>query len=143
MKMKVLLIVLGVFIISNIKAQGVPVSFDDCKPTEFTIESDKKPEWNYSKQSIVEYLNEQLQNKKELKRTKGKIYIGIVVFEDGSTCCQSFTNMTNKELDSIVFKKIINNMPNWKPGQLKGKPTIFLHNIIIEFNKGKVIKVIQ
>ena len=140
--MKVLLIILGVFLLSNINAQSTPVSFEDCKPSEFTIESDKKPKWNNDKQSIVDYLNIQIQNSEGVRKVKGKVYLGIIVFDDGSTCCHSFTNMTNKEVDPDLFKDIVNNMPNWLPGQLQDKPTTYLHSIIVYFKKGRVIKVL-
>lgn len=140
--MKIIMIIIGFFIISNINAQSIPVNFEDCNPSEFTMESDKRPEWNNDTLSIIDYLNEQIKHNADLKKTKGKVYIGIVVFEDGSLCCRFFNNMTNKDLDPILFKKIINEMPIWKPGQLKDKPTIYMHQITLEFKKGKIINVL-
>lgn len=136
MKLILATIILGLTVTLN--AQTIPVNFDDCEYEMFFVTADESPKWNNNDTTIFDYLNKELKDYKELKKANGKIILGILIYENGKTCCHSFTNMTDKELSPEKFKKIVNNMPDWKPGKQKDSPVIFLYHAVLNVRKGKI-----
>jgi len=123
-----------------INAQNIPVNFNNCEYDHFSVTADNKPEWNNTDTTLVCYFNEKLGDYKKIRKTNGKIVLGILVYENGKTCCHSFTNMTNnKKIDPQIFKEVVNSMPNWKAGKQRGKPIIFLYHAILRIKKGRFV----
>ena len=102
----------------------------------FFVTADQSPKWNNKDQTLFDYLNENLKDYKELENANGKIILGILIYENGKTCCHSFTNMTDKDLSPEMFKKVVNEMPDWKPGKQKDKSIIFLYHAIFNIKNG-------
>jgi hypothetical protein len=137
--MKPFLLLLFIFgFISSINAQSLPVNFKDCEYEMFFVSADVKPEWKMETKDMTSFLNEKLKDYKELKKANGKIVIGILIYENGKTCCHSFTNMTKSNLDPKVFKKAVNEMPDWKPALQKDKPIIFLNQLVLNIKDGEI-----
>ena len=129
-------IILGLTL--TLTAQNIPVNFDDCEYEMFFVTADQSPEWNSKDQTLFDYLNKSLKDYKELKNANGKIILGILIYENGKTCCHSFTNMTDKDLSRKKFKKVVNEMPDWKPGKQKDKSIIFLYHAVLNIKNGKI-----
>jgi hypothetical protein len=135
--MKIILLIMLFFISPNLFGQVKPVNFNDCKYDMVFVSADTQPLWKDSL-SITNYLH-QFFEKHSVSLNKdinGKIVLGIVIYEDGHTCCQSFFDLTKNQLDPVVFKDAVNNMPNWMPAKQNGKEIIFLKNQIIEIKDG-------
>jgi hypothetical protein len=105
----------------------------------FFVTARTTPEWKEINMNLTTYLTKKLQNYNTFKNVNGKILLGILIFENGKTCCHSFTNMTGTDLDPEVFKKIVNEMPDWKPAKQDGKPIIFLKHLVINIKDGEII----
>lgn len=123
-----------------LNAQPVPVNFNDCEYEMFFAIADQPPEWNKPEQNIYDYLNERLNDYTIFRNAQGKIALGILIYENGKPCCHSFTNMTDWELEPEIFKNIVNDMPEWKPGKHQQKPIVFLYHILFTVRNGKVEK---
>ena len=138
--MRIILTIIILGLALTLTAQNIPVNFNDCEYEMFLVTADQSPEWNNKNQTLFDYLNENLKDYKELENANGKIILGIIIYENGKTCCHSFTNMTDKDLSPEKFKKIVNNMPDWKSGKQKDKPIIFLYHAILNVKNGKIEK---
>lgn len=136
--MKSILLVIFSGINLTLFCQITPVNFNDCKYDMFFVSAETSPGWNNDTLSVPDYFNNYFSaNSIKLENTTdGKIILGIIIFEDGKTCCHSFFNVTNKELDPEIFKDAVNSMPDWKPAIQKGKEIIFLNNLVIKVQKG-------
>lgn len=122
-------------------AQNPPVRFKNCKAVEmYFVSAEETPEWLLRNKKLTTYLNERLENYRDFQEADGKISIGIFIYENGQTCCASFSNMTNTELDPEVFQEIVNNMPDWKAARQRGKPVVFLKQLVLNVNEGKIIE---
>ena len=130
------------FILTSISSFGqIPIeNFNDCGEKSFFATAQEKPQFDNSGQNVYDYLNQQFSEAKLFENVSGKVLIGILVFDNGKTCCKSFGNMTGKEINSKKVKEIIDEMPDWKPAVQNGEPVNFLYNLMLTFENGKIIK---
>ena len=139
--MKKLILFIVLFSSFKLFAQDVfmPVNFDDCGNAEFFIEAEKKPEWMNTAMSLSDYLNHALENNKDIKNVKnGKLFLGIFIGKDGIVKAKSFTNLTKVKLDPQVFRKIMNDMPKWKPAEQKDQKVNFVLSLPFSIKNGIV-----
>lgn len=88
----------------------------------------ENPEQNYIK--LLEYVNSFQENYRE----NGEITIPVVFTIDQEGKCQvKKIFYSNAEPLYFVAKKIIEEMPAWKPGKQKGKPVIISYSINLNF----------
>ena len=100
--------------------------------------------WNFSETKLVDYLNNYCKKELiDLKGANGKILVGIIIYETGTVCCNSFTNMTGTEISQDDIKKIFNEMPKWKPGKHNSKEMIVLKYLIFELKGGEFKKILE
>ena len=127
----------------NLKGQFQPINFP-CPYEKFFINVEEPPVWNSSETKLVDYLNNYCKKELiDLKGANGKILVGIIIYETGTVCCNSFTNMTGTELSSVDIQKIFNEMPKWKPGKHNGKEKIVLKYLILELKAGEFKRIIE
>ena len=119
----------------------IPIeNFNDCGEKTFFATAQEKPQFDNSGQNVYDYLNQKFSESKLFENVSGKVLIGILVFENGKTCCKSFGNMTGMEIDSKKVKEIIYEMPDWKPAVQNEETVNFLYNLMLTFENGKIIK---
>ena len=119
--------------------QTLPTRFKNCIVGEmYFLTAEVTPEWQEGNKDLITYLNEKLEEYQDLKKANGKVIIEIIIYENGKTCCASFSNMTNTFLNPEVFKEIVNDMPHWKAARQRGKPVVFLKQLVLNINKGEI-----
>jgi hypothetical protein len=135
--MKILLTIFLFCVSANLFCQVKPVNFKECKYEMFFVTAETQPQWKDSL-SLIKYFNQYFE--KHLinlnKDVNGKIVLGIIIYEDGHTCCESFFDLTKNKLNSEQFKNAVNEMPKWLPAKQHDKEIIFLKNQIIEIKEG-------
>lgn len=75
----------------------------------------------------VEYPNDAIKNGKQ-----GKVYVTFVVSKDGSIANAKIARGVNPSLDAEALR-VINGLPNWKPGTQRGKPVNVSYTVPINF----------
>jgi len=136
--MKNFLLVLLIILEFSSFGQVAIENFNDCNEKIFFVTVEEKPEFNNEGQDLYEYLSVKFEELELLKKCNGKILIGILIFENGETCCKSFANMTNEKINSAEIKKIIDNMPKWKPAIQRGKAVNFVHHQLFKVSNGTI-----
>lgn len=137
---KKLLTTMTVLIPMIATCQIVPINFKECKTDQMFVSAETEPKWNCDTISIVDFMNKFIEEKNLEKVRDGKILIGILIYPDGKTCCNSFINFTKTELVADRFKDIVNKMPNWKPAKQNGKEITFLKQQVLLIKNGKFIQ---
>lgn len=69
------------------------------------------------------------------KGTEGRVAIQFVVNEDGSISDVKVTRGIGSGCDEEAAR-VVQNMPNWKPGTVKGKPVKVMYTQPISFKLG-------
>lgn len=116
-----------------------PINFKECDMDGMFVQSEKGPEWKCDSIGFIEYLNQHIDDKELKKIKRGMVVIGFIINADGKTCCTSFTNLTDYNLNAVSFKDAVNNMPDWIPGTQNGKNVKYLKSIILSIKEGKLI----
>ncbi len=100
---------------------------------------DQKPSFNNDGLTITDYFNQYFNETKAIENFTGKVFLGILIFEDEKPCCKSFTNMSQEDIKPKLFREAINNMPQWTPAKQKNKAVPFLIQLPLNFKNGQVI----
>lgn len=116
-----------------------PINFEECDKNTTYMKSEKEPEWKCDSIGFIEYMNQHVDDKEIKKIKKGRVVICFIVNVDGKTCCTSFVNMTDYNLNAISFKDAVNSMPNWMPGTQNGKNIEFQKIVMLYIEDGKFI----
>lgn len=95
---------------------------------------ERMPEFPGGPDAMHHYINDHLTYPEEAKEKKiqGKVYIQFVVEKDGSISQVKVRRGVHKLLDKEA-KRVIESMPNWKPGSMRGKIIRVRHTIPIVF----------
>ena len=120
-------------------SQNLPVNFNDCKTDLFFTVVDQKPSFNNDSLTISDYFNQYFIETKSIKNFSGKVFLGILIFEDGKPCCKSFINMSQEDIKPELFREAVNNMPLWTPAKQTNKAVPFLMQLPLNFKNGQVI----
>jgi hypothetical protein len=141
--MRITLITMLIFIsiISKAQTSSTVQNFDDCKSGAFFVIADTKPEFIYGTTGIAGYLNNYLAQDNPMQNLNGKVILGILVYEDGSCCCMNFSDFSNRNIKSDIFREAVKSMPMWNPATQRGRSVAFLSQIQLLFDYGKVIEV--
>ncbi len=137
--MKTTLTFLIVLIALKVNCQITPINFKDCETDQMFVSAESEPKWNCDTISMIDFMNKFINDKNLLKIDDGKILIGILIYQDGKTCCSSFANLTKVELNAESYKKIIDKMPNWIPAVQNGKKVTFLNQQLFIIKNGKFV----
>ena len=83
---------------------------------------------------LMKYLGANIKYPEEAKKNKieGRVIIQFVVAKDGSIKDATILRSVSPELDAEALR-VINAMPNWKPGMQKGKPVNVKFTIPVTF----------
>jgi len=135
--MKTLLPIIALLFPIMAISQIKPVNFNDCRIDEMFVQAEKVPIWSCDSISLIDYMNKFIDDKNLEQIVDGKIFLGIIIYPDGMTCCKSFANLTKIELDANKFKEVIDRMPKWAPAIQNGKKITFMKNQVFTIRKGK------
>jgi hypothetical protein len=139
---KVLFTTLLLIVFFKLNGQFQPINFT-CPYEKFFVNVEEPPKWIGEYKMII-YLNQFCRKELiDLKGANGKIVVGLIIYETGSICCSSFTNMTGTEISSEDMKRAFNEMPNWQPGKHYGKELIVLKYLIFELESGQFIRIVE
>ena len=83
---------------------------------------EEMPEFIGGIEKLYEYLGNNINYPEQAKdfSIQGKVFVQFVVWKDGSIKDVKVIKGTHKLLDKEALR-VINNMPNWKPGKQRGK----------------------
>ena len=137
--MKFSLTILAVLLSVSIYAQIKPVNFNDCKVDRMFVSAETEPKWNCDSVGMIDFMNKYLNDKELSHVNQGRIIVGILIYEDGKTCCKSFFNLASSALSSEAIKDAVNRMPNWIPALQNGKPITFLKQHVFLIKDGKFV----
>jgi|APHig6443718053_1056840.scaffolds.fasta_scaffold25906_2 hypothetical protein len=141
MRQQILAVIFS-FIVINCFGQIVTsnfTEFDECETEMFFVQVEQKPIFSSDTTALSGYFNQLVSRSENLKNFSGKIFLGIVIFEDGRPCCKSFSDLSGAKIDPIIFKDAVNKMPYWTPAKQQNIPITFVLNIILQFKEGHVV----
>lgn len=101
--------------------------------------SDNLPKWTCDTLTIVQYMNNNVNDDLLSVVKSGKIAFEIIIFDDGRTCCSSISNLTNCELTLDTYRSAINSMPLWDPIKKDGINTKCKILVSLEIHNGKFV----
>jgi len=112
-----LILIIGLFISNPIILLAQIDSTDD-----ILITPEISPEYPGGQEAMLNFIRNKISYTQEAKNRKinGKVYIEVVVNEDGSLSEFKVAKGLGYGLDSIAIN-IIRQMPNWSPGTILGK----------------------
>lgn len=96
---------------------------------------DKMPEFPGGQVALVKYLSKNIkypsQSKKE--KIKGKVVVSFIINKVGKVTQTKIVKSLNDECDKEALR-VINNMPDWLPGEKEGKKVDVLFSLPINFD---------
>jgi hypothetical protein len=138
--MKPLFITLFILLSLTIYGQNKPVNFNECSFDGVFVQAQVEPQWKTKTMSLIEYLNKTIIDKNLEQVKNGRMILGIVVNEQGKTCCRSFLNLTDKELDPAIYKDAVNKMPDWNPGMQSNNAIPFCKMVMLKIKNGRFVE---
>ena len=95
---------------------------------------DQKPEFPGGRQGLMIFLSQNLTYPKEAEknRIEGKVLVQFVVNRDGSIVDSRVIKSVHPLLDAEALR-VVNLMPKWKPGEVKGKPVRVRYALPVTF----------
>ena len=99
---------------------------------------EKSPEFPGGDAARIDYLvkNITYPEAARIQKTEGTVYVSFVVEKDGSISNTKLLRGIGNGCDEVVMK-LINDMPNWKPGMQDGKPVRTQYNMPVKFTLGE------
>ncbi len=138
--MRSLIITLSILFSLSIQSQNKTINFKECKFDGVFVQAQVEPKWNSNTMSLIEYMNKNIVDKNLERIKNGRIILGIVVYEQGKTCCHTFINLTDQELDPVIYKEAVNKMPDWIPGLQGGQKIPFCKMQMLKIKNGKFVE---
>ena len=123
----------------------VPIQSDTSKvdATDEAMEGviETMPEFPGGMEALTKYIADNLEYPKEMieARIQGRVVVQTTVEKDGSIHSEKVLKSVHPRLDAEALR-IIDKMPRWKPGALRGKPTKVKYIIPVTFSLPIVIK---
>ncbi len=95
---------------------------------------EQMPEFPGGQDQLLDYLisNIKYPKKAEEKGIEGRVYVSFVVNEDGSVSDVKVLRGIGGGCDEEAVR-VVQSMPNWKPGVQKGKPVKVAYNLPVRF----------
>ena len=110
--------------------------FDKMKPNEDGVYQivEEMPSFPGGEQKLMEYVAKNLTYPQEArdKGIDGRVFIGMVIEKDGSVSNVKVLRGIGGGCDEEAVR-VINSMPKWKPGKIKGEPVPVSYQIPINF----------
>ncbi|MBP6527524.1 MAG: energy transducer TonB [Prevotella sp.] len=130
MKKLFLIIILAVISFTTVGAQNKTVN-NSGKVYEAP---EVMPEYLGGMEKLMEFLRTSVKYPVQAQKSKieGRSVIGFIVEEDGSISNVSVTKGSHPLLDSEAIR-VVNEMPKWKPGMIKGNPVRVKFNLPVYF----------
>lgn len=93
-----------------------------------------QPEFTGGKEAMYKFIADNVQYPVECKENniEGKVYVNFVVSKDGKISKAKVIRSVNPLIDAEALR-LINSMPAWKPGTMRGKPVNVSKNLRINF----------
>ncbi|WP_299527481.1 energy transducer TonB [uncultured Lutibacter sp.] len=129
-----------VFIALNLNAQNTITGTDDYaeinsnESIELVKKSYSQPEFPGGNKELVTYLSKNIRypRNSRIASTRGKVLVSFNVEKDGKITNTEVIKGVNLILNKEA-KRVVSNMPNWKPALLDGLPVRELLTIPIVF----------
>ena len=106
---------------------------------------EEMPQYPGGPQALFEFLSQNVQYPKEAAKAgiHGRVIVTFVVEKDGSICESKVVKSVDPSLDAEALR-VINAMPNWKPGKQNGKEVRVKYTVPVAFMlQGKDANVAQ
>ena len=106
---------------------------------------EEMPQYPGGAQALLEFLNQNVQYPEEAEKAgiQGRVIATFVVEKDGSICESKVVKSVDPSLDAEALR-VINAMPNWKPGKQNGKEVRVKYTVPVAFMlQGKDANVAQ
>ena len=106
---------------------------------------EEMPQYPGGPQALFEFLSQNVQYPKEAAKAgiQGRVIVTFVVEKDGSICESKVVKSVDPSLDAEALR-VINAMPNWKPGKQNGKEVRVKYTVPVAFMlQGKDANVAQ
>ena len=96
---------------------------------------EEMPQYPGGPQALFEFLSQNVQYPKEAAKAgiQGRVIVTFVVEKDGSICESKVVKSVDPSLDAEALR-VINAMPNWKPGKQNGKVVRVKYTVPLSFN---------
>ncbi len=96
---------------------------------------DKMPEYPGGQVALVKYLSKSIKYPSQSKKdkVKGKVVVSFIIDKVGKVTQAKIVKSLNDECDKEALR-VINNMPNWQPGEKDGKKVDVLFSLPINFD---------
>ena len=95
---------------------------------------EQMPEYPGGQEALVQYMMNNIKYPENAGKNgiQGTVFVTFVVGKDGSISNAKVLRGVDKELDEEALR-VINGMPNWKPGKEKGKPVKVQFNLPVAY----------
>ena len=106
---------------------------------------EEMPQYPGGPQALFEFLGQNVRYPKEAAKAgiQGRVIVTFVVEKDGSICESKVVKSVDPSLDAEALR-VINAMPNWKPGKQNGKEVRVKYTVPVAFMlQGKDANVAQ
>ncbi len=117
----------------EVNAPLLPVALDESDQVLSFREVEKLPEYPGGMVEFMKWLTRNLKYPADAKRAgvQGKVVVSFVINQDGTTCDHRIVKSHFSSMDREVLR-VLKLMPNWKPGEDKGKPcrTMFVIPVV-------------
>ncbi len=100
----------------------------------FTV-VEEMPEFPGGMKGLMSFLNKNIKYPQEAKNNneQGKVYVHFTIEKDGRISNAVVLRGVSPSLDAEALR-VINNMPNWKPGMQRGMPARVGYNLPVKFS---------
>ncbi len=133
MQMKYLLI-LGLSLVGKLYAQAqqeLPCNNADRTYTKVPV----APEFGNSPDDLQKYFDTAFAN---VKKSKGELRVTFIVDSSGITMLPRIDRMNVETIDEEVVKRVILNMPKWKPGKSGNCDVKAFEMLVFDVNKKSI-----
>ena len=95
---------------------------------------EEMPQYPGGPQALFEFLGQNVRYPKEAEKAgiQGRVIVTFVVEKDGSICESKVVKSVDPSLDAEALR-VINAMPNWKPGKQNGKEVRVKYTVPVSF----------
>lgn len=118
------------------------ISIISCSPKDSSLEtifvdSEKMPEFPGGQEKLYQYIRKKVTYPDSIKNKniEGRVYVQFVVEKDGAITNVEVVRGLEKSLNEISVKAI-KEMPNWIPGEQRGKKVRIKYTMPILFKLG-------
>lgn len=108
------------------------VNVADSDSTIFVVVNEM-PEFPHGNQALFDYLSRNIRYPKKAKGATGRVFVQFVVEKDGEISNAKIAKSSGNEFLDAETIRLVNKMPKWKPGKLKGVPVRVRYVVPVKF----------